>query len=388
MANNSIPISNVQVSNFAYATDQLLGFSSTVGNDVIIGVANLFTNVALSLGNSTVNTVINSTSYNSGNTTIYTVANSTTDLWIGTTTNSSINSTTLFLGNSIGNTIINSTAFDINDGNNFTSNTSTVTLGNSTVNSIVNSSTLFVQGSSATIGNLSINVGTYQQGNSTVYVTGNSTSDTWVGVNINAVVNATTFWVGNSSVNASVNSTTYSGIALTANNATNLGGVVSTSYVNTAGNYTLTGNIIHSANVTLNTSTNQLVLQGGLGTGNVIVNSTAIYVGNSTANSLINSTALQIAGPATQAANGWTWLPNGMKMNWGTFLANSSSANVVFTSAFGTACLNITLTAGSVVLAGVNTPYVAVAPLTTNAQIRSTGVQNPGVNCYYVAIGY
>ena len=67
-----------------------------------------------------------------------------------------------------------------------------------------------------------------------------------------AVVNATTVAIGNSSVNVSINSTAFSG---TANNATNLGGVAAASYVNTAGNYTLAGNINFTGTNVYHTST-------------------------------------------------------------------------------------------------------------------------------------
>src|SRR5208337_494708 len=106
-------------------------------------------------------------------------------------------------------------------------------------------------------------------------------------------VNTTTIQIGNSLTYSTVNSTVFS---QTANNATNLGGTASASYagtsnvsatnitagtlpwaqapsgtVNTAGNFTLAGNITYSANITLNTTTNQLVLQGGLGAGGNVI---------------------------------------------------------------------------------------------------------------------
>ena len=59
-----------------------------------------------------------------------------------------------------------------------------------------------------------------------------------------------TISIGNSSVNSSINSTSFSG---TSNNSLNLGGVAAASYVNTSGNYTLTGNVVLTANLTANT---------------------------------------------------------------------------------------------------------------------------------------
>ena len=100
--------------------------------------------------------------------------------------------------------------------------------------------------------------------------------------------------VGNSTVNSSINSTAFSG---TANNATNLGGVSSTSYVNTTGAYVITGLHTHNANLFMNTST----LFVGNTTSNVTVNTTNIVIGNSTVNSSINSTAF--SGTANNATN-------------------------------------------------------------------------------------
>ena len=51
---------------------------------------------------------------------------------------------------------------------------------------------------------------------------------------------------GNSSVNASINTTSFSG---TSNNATNLGGVAASGYVNTSGSYTLSNSITFSSNI-------------------------------------------------------------------------------------------------------------------------------------------
>ncbi len=101
--------------------------------------------------------------------------------------------------------------------------------------------------------------------------------------------------VGNSSVNVTINSTAFSGTVnatnitggtlsntvlsgtynITANNASHLGGVISTSYVNTSGTYTLSGPITFSANVTLNS---RLIAGGGPGTSGQVLKSTGTGV--------------------------------------------------------------------------------------------------------------
>lgn len=101
--------------------------------------------------------------------------------------------------------------------------------------------------------------------------------------------------VGNSTVNVTINSTSFSGTVngsnitggtvsntvlsgtynITANNASHLGGVISTSYVNTSGTYTLSGPITFSANVTLNS---RLIAGGGPGTSGQVLKSTGTGV--------------------------------------------------------------------------------------------------------------
>jgi hypothetical protein len=90
-------------------------------------------------------------------------------------------------------------------------------------------------------------------------------------------------------------------------------------------------------------------------------------------------------GASTKAANGYTWLPNGLKMNWGTFVCNSAS-NVTFTSAFATGVLSITVTPANTIYVGANTPYV-FASNTTTANIYSASTTTAS-NCYYIALGY
>jgi len=117
-------------------------------------------------------------------------------------------------------------------------------------------------------------------------------------IGANVTVNTTSHFVGNATVNtnmsagqiaisgATINATIYTG---TANNANNLGGASSGSYVNTSGNYTVAGNInFTGAN---NQFTN--VYASGLVVGaNVVVNTTQITAGNNSVYTTINSTAV------------------------------------------------------------------------------------------------
>ena len=90
-------------------------------------------------------------------------------------------------------------------------------------------------------------------------------------------------------------------------------------------------------------------------------------------------------GASTKAANGYTWLPNGLKINWGTFVCNTTSM-VTFNSSFPTAVLSITVTPQSSSYQGANVPYVSSSN-TTTANIYSASTAT-ATNCYFIAIGY
>lgn len=78
--------------------------------------------------------------------------------------------------------------------------------------------------------------------------------------------------VGNGSVNATMNSTSFSGVA---NNSLYLGGVQPNNYINTTGNYILSGNLVFNSNVTVNTN---LIIST---TANLYVNTITTTTGSS-----------------------------------------------------------------------------------------------------------
>lgn len=86
-----------------------------------------------------------------------------------------------------------------------------------------------------------------------------------------------------------------SNTTLTANNATNLGGVAAAAYVNTSGNYTLSGNIVFNGNLNI-TSTNTVFGSGFKVGANVIGNTSALFIGNTSVNAIVNSTGLFVNG--------------------------------------------------------------------------------------------
>lgn len=108
-------------------------------------------------------------------------------------------------------------------------------------------------------------------------------------VNGAITVNSTGFF---NNVTPIANSTYFFGksnTAATADNSANLGGVAAASYVNTSGNYTISGNInFTGANVHYST---------GLKIGaNIVATTTSINFGNATVNSTINSTGFFVNG--------------------------------------------------------------------------------------------
>lgn len=203
------------------------------------------------------------------------------------------------------------------------------------------------------VGNVSTNATTYSVTPAVLFANVNATRinvGNTVNVGANSIINATAHFItSNSTVNAVMTAT-----SLTFSNTTA---------------------VPFTANVT-----------GVYTTGTV--NATSHTVGS---NFIANSTATTIAantltlGTSTIAANGYSYLPNGLKMNFGVFVANTTS-QVTFTSAFATAVVAISVTPSNTVYLAANAPYVFTSN-TTTANIYSASTTTSS-NCYYLAIGY
>ena len=203
------------------------------------------------------------------------------------------------------------------------------------------------------VGNVSTNATTYSVTPAVLFANVNATRinvGNTVNVGANSIINATAHFItSNSTVNAVMTAT-----SLTFSNTTA---------------------VPFTANVT-----------GVYTTGTV--NATSHTVGS---NFIANSTATTIAantltlGTSTIAANGYSYLPNGLKMNFGVFVANTTS-QVTFTSAFATAVVAISVTPSNTVYIAANVPYVFTSN-TTTANIYSASTTTSS-NCYYLAIGY
>lgn len=215
--------------------------------------------------------------------------------------------------------------------------TGAITVGNSTVNSVVS--------------------------NTGGLVVANPTSST--------VANTSILKVGNTTVNAVINSSSL-----------------------VIGNTTVNSSVLYVGNSTVNTSHSVSAVQLANSTSNASLTAGGLFIGNSTVNATANSSTLRIStanvtsntgltlGSSTDAANGYTFLPNGFKMNWGWVSSNSTTGTVVFTP-------NFTTNAYSVVATSNNTTATYQAAVIswdkTSAQIRTANAAS--TNVYWIAIG-
>jgi hypothetical protein len=143
---------------------------------------------------------------------------------------------------------------------------------------------------------------------------------------------------------------------------------LTTSQINTANgttNLTLTtGNTVGGASIVLNASTANVVI-----TGSASVSTNTLVLGTSSIT-------------ATQFANGYTRLPNGLMMQWGTVSSNSSSGSVTFPAAFAPV-LNMIVSSNSA--GNTNIPSVTALSNTTATVLLSGNTTAKTV--YWQAIG-
>lgn len=116
---------------------------------------------------------------------------------------------------------------------------------------------------------------------------------------------------------------------------------------------------------------------------NTISNSSGFYTTGAvnTGTMYITSNTLTL-GTSTAGANGYTWLPNGLKMNWGWVAANNSIGNAIFSSAFSVNAYVITATSNS----SANTKMASVIGQNSTCAIIRTANATYS-NVFYMAIG-
>lgn len=118
-------------------------------------------------------------------------------------------------------------------------------------------------------------------------------NSTAIHYNVNQFVANSSFFAGQANtVNSSYVAT------ISANNASFLGGVAAAAYVNTSGNYTVSGNI--------NFTGANAYFASGLNIGaNVVANTTAFNIGNSSVNVSITSAGFYVNGEILQGSGGY-----------------------------------------------------------------------------------
>lgn len=257
------------------------------------------------VGNSTVNTFINSTAvaidgvFSAGNTTINGSATITGELILGS--NLSVNTTHISVGNSTVNTTINAVSIDtdgilnvegtarlgnttivgwanVSDtiavGANVVVNTAGISIGNSTVNAQIYSANVNLNGTRLHVGDATNNtvitgVGITATGN--VNITGSANVGSHIHVGSNLQINTSTITLGNSSVNTTITSS-----FITVN-------TVSTSNVYVTGNAQITGDLRADNDVRLGSNhTDAISILGAVNTSVVPFSNTTYDLGSAT----------------------------------------------------------------------------------------------------------
>lgn len=262
-----------------------------------------------------------------------------------TTANLFANSTEIALSNSTSQTISTPTSIVVSNGTitvgnpsyNVYINTISVSIGNSTVNNYMDNSSIYIQNSTFTnyiTGNF------IELGNSTVNVsilyslikvndgtTGNvSLTSSYLQIqdsSYTSFINTSSFIVGNSTANLLANSTE---IVL----------------ANSTAQTVITPVSFAIGNSTANTSGNSIIES--------ITNSTAqttFIPGGITLSGAGSNTSLKI-GTSSIVANGYSWLPNGLLIQWGNIASNNTGQIVTFPVPFPTACFGITTGANTI----------------------------------------
>lgn len=338
-----------------------------IGSNVVITVG------GWSVGNSTVNTQVNSTGFFVG--TGSSVNSSTVSAAVLNAATLSL-ATSYSVGNSTVNVASNSTQVSgaraalttaVNVGSNVLANTSALSVGNSTVNVVINSSTVAIGGVSVTaLPKVSV------ANNDTVIGTQNT-------INFIAGTNVTldiTNDVGQ--VNVSIS-------------ATPVGGAAYVAGTNTQVQYNDTGNFGASSGFAWNKATNVLSVSNALAIGaNVSLTVGGLSVGNSTVNAVVNSTNF-VTGNLTATGAGLSVVGNpvtNVVVNSSAvtlFVAGSRSATLSGTQLviFNGAGQTGTLEAGNLVIGAmsVNNTVVAVGA-NVKANTSSLVVGNSTISAF------
>jgi hypothetical protein len=344
-AANSTAVTSTGIANLTAATSSVRVGNSTVNSFVnsssvltSVGIFSTSANVGSNVGVSTSGIQIgNSTANLNANSILVSVADS--------TSTSNISSTGFVVGsfnanNSTMTVNVGSFVIGANVGSNVNLTTSDLQIGNSTSNIFANSVLLKISDSSSTanLSSSSLTIGSAIV-NSTVLTitTGNFSTGANVGANVN--LTTSTFQIGNSSVNTQVNSTSIS---------------------------TNTGNFSLAANVGANVKLTTVILS----------------IGNSTVNSTVNSTTFFTTGTANVGIS-----VNSALFKVGTdFIANTSGVYHTGTVNAGSFTVTnfVANTAGIYHSGIVNAAFITIGTSfianTTGAYVNTTSINSTSIN--------
>jgi hypothetical protein len=225
----------------------------------------------------------------------------------------------------------------------FVANTSSV---NTTVNTSLSSGAFLTNTSSVnTTVNTSLSSGAFLTNTSSVNTT------------VNTSLSSGTFVANTSSVNTTVNTSLSSGAFFT-----------NTSSVNTTVNTSLSGGVFLT-----NTSQITSTVNNSIAGGTLVVNTTVVTI---TGNASVSTNTFTLGSSnvgAANFANGYSRLPNGLIMLWGTAVANNAGNLVTLATATGTSLTNVfsvsatsnsTAVFASITLANATTINVATSSST------------------------
>ena len=324
--NHTISGNAGQVSVAFNSQDITVSLEATVNVATAINVGsnvNIATN-SITIGNSTVNAVLTAESLDidgaitSGNVTVTGFVNATSSVQVGSDV--VVNTTALSIGNSTVNTVITADSINLGGnvttanltvsslitvGSNVTVNTSTIFIGNSTVNTTIEAGNITLLGTQLTVGNTVFDGTTISVGNSTVNtaitqssidvdgtITGGNTDITgFISVSSTANVGGDTFLRGDVTVNG----------ALVVANTAALGNTDITGYANVSTLVNVGNSTVYSVVNTTSFSTGLTVVNtSAVAVGsNVVANTSALFVGNSTVKAVITSSTFNIDGDIT-----------------------------------------------------------------------------------------
>jgi hypothetical protein len=113
----------------------------------------------------------------------------------------------------------------------------------------------------------------------------------------------------------------------------------------------------------------------------MVANVAAVFSGN-VSGATINATAFNLSGSSI-STTGYSRLPNGLLMQWGTVVSNSSSGTITFPSNFAAAPYSVVLTPQANV--GANSAGAVTATNTSAATVRTANATS--YTFYYLALG-